>query len=546
MRDWRSAVAAAVVVGMGVVLRVGFVAAADAERLVRLVPDDAFYYVKTAEHLAAGHGPTFDGLHATNGFHPLWMALCVAAAATGVGGRLALAKAVVGLGAALSVATAVVLWGTLRRLSRAWFLPAVGVLLYFLNERAMASSLSGLETSLASLLFVAALWLTVREACGEAGGAGREVALGAVLGLLFLARTDTVFYIAAFWGAAVALAARGRRLRRAATVAATAAVMAAPWLGWSWWRFGTPVQASGLSVPWVAHARYRLAGHSTAETVGHGLRLFAGFVKQGFPGEMGYPLWFTALAGLGALGVLAARWRDPDGCPAAVRRTVAVLGGLAAAALGLIFVHTAVRWYPRPWYFDQVIIVFAVGVALAVGVAEPGQTVKRLVWGAYPKAKVDNPLARGFVVLVCALAVAVPTNRCLRRLARGDWPWAMEMLDAARWLEANTTEDATAAAFNAGIIGYFSDRRVVNLDGAINNAAYAALRRRDLMGLMREAGVEYYLDFEPLMTDQFAPFLSPAREQAELRLVAEVDRPEVDWCDSHIKVYRIQWTDEPE
>ena len=39
------------------------------------VADDAFYYLNIARNLAAGHGPTFDGSTATNGFHPLYMGL---------------------------------------------------------------------------------------------------------------------------------------------------------------------------------------------------------------------------------------------------------------------------------------------------------------------------------------------------------------------------------------------------------------------------------------------------------------------------------------
>jgi len=39
--------------------------------------DDAFYYYKVAQNVIAGHGFTFDGLNLTNGFHPLWMGMCL-------------------------------------------------------------------------------------------------------------------------------------------------------------------------------------------------------------------------------------------------------------------------------------------------------------------------------------------------------------------------------------------------------------------------------------------------------------------------------------
>jgi len=43
------------------------------DRLVSVLHDDAFYFFQVARNLASGRGFTFDGLHATNGFQPLWL-----------------------------------------------------------------------------------------------------------------------------------------------------------------------------------------------------------------------------------------------------------------------------------------------------------------------------------------------------------------------------------------------------------------------------------------------------------------------------------------
>ncbi len=39
--------------------------------------DDAYYYFKVAQNISEGKGSTFDGLNLTNGYHPLWMLVCV-------------------------------------------------------------------------------------------------------------------------------------------------------------------------------------------------------------------------------------------------------------------------------------------------------------------------------------------------------------------------------------------------------------------------------------------------------------------------------------
>src|ERR1700690_3532358 len=41
------------------------------------IRDDAYYYYKVAENISEGHGSTFDGINPTNGYHPLWMLICI-------------------------------------------------------------------------------------------------------------------------------------------------------------------------------------------------------------------------------------------------------------------------------------------------------------------------------------------------------------------------------------------------------------------------------------------------------------------------------------
>lgn len=39
--------------------------------------DDAYYYFKVAQNISEGLGSTFDGVNLTNGYHPLWMVICI-------------------------------------------------------------------------------------------------------------------------------------------------------------------------------------------------------------------------------------------------------------------------------------------------------------------------------------------------------------------------------------------------------------------------------------------------------------------------------------
>lgn len=39
--------------------------------------DDAYYYFKVAQNITEGHGSSFDTFNLTNGYHPLWMLVCI-------------------------------------------------------------------------------------------------------------------------------------------------------------------------------------------------------------------------------------------------------------------------------------------------------------------------------------------------------------------------------------------------------------------------------------------------------------------------------------
>lgn len=98
----------------------------------RFIYDDMFYYLRVAQHIVAGHGSTFDGVAPTNGYHPLWMMICVALALLLSGDMLV--HGVLTVAAVLHVAQGVVLSRILSHYVR----PAVMLFLtalYLLNWR---------------------------------------------------------------------------------------------------------------------------------------------------------------------------------------------------------------------------------------------------------------------------------------------------------------------------------------------------------------------------------------------------------------------------
>ncbi|MEX0786707.1 MAG: hypothetical protein WD939_08730, partial [Dehalococcoidia bacterium] len=75
-------------------------------------------------------------------------------------------------------------------------------------------------------------------------------------------------------------------------------------------------------------------------------------------------------------------------------------------------------------------------------------------------------------------------------------PHRQNMLEAARWLDANTDGEARIGSFNAGVIGYFSERTVINLDGVVNEDAYHARRDGYLVQYVCDKRIQYLADLE--------------------------------------------------
>jgi hypothetical protein len=72
--------------------------------------------------------------------------------------------------------------------------------------------------------------------------------------------------------------------------------------------------------------------------------------------------------------------------------------------------------------------------------------------------------------------------------------------EVARWMTETLEEDAIVGSFNAGQLGYFTDRPVVNLDGLINHVSYfeTVIRPESpaaLADYLDRVGVDYVVDY---------------------------------------------------
>jgi hypothetical protein len=116
--------------------------------------DDAYYYFKVAQNISEGHGSTFDGINPTNGYHPLWMLICIPIFALARFDLILPLRVLLLVMSGLSVATGILLYRLVGRI----FMPAIGAMaaLFWVFSRDVLFTLyqNGLESGIAAFFIV--------------------------------------------------------------------------------------------------------------------------------------------------------------------------------------------------------------------------------------------------------------------------------------------------------------------------------------------------------------------------------------------------------
>ena len=501
------------------VLHLAFVWLQSAEYVLRV--DDAFYYFQIARNAAQGSGFTFDGIHPTNGFQPLW-GLVLAGFAwlflhAGAAEPMLLARLFLSVAALVNVAAGLALYaaarGWLRRRDALGFLAV-----WLLSPLLVSHQTAGMENALFALLLGLALAVYNRHFrdADRPPGAGSAAVLGLLLGLVALARLEAAL-LAAIVVPTVAWRMRRMPVRAAAVRLAPlcllAALPVAAYLALNLARLGHAMPIPGEVKRFYAlqaldavggpgsagHAR--LLAENLAITVLRLLYVAAGPVLLAwgwlYPlygaalARMGTPLMVAAPAVNGAAVALLAVWTAfGRGRARALRRRLRPLlrpGVLHAFALAQICAFAAlypiylrgpgVGWYFVPAYVLQ---------AMAAGVAGTF-AVERL--------RARLPRVRRWIAPAAVGAMAVNFVLYLGWEAR---PGAVRTpkLEVVAWMHDNLPADAVVGSYNAGAIGFFARQRVVNLDGLVNDFDYLDhLRAGRVEAYARREGIGYLVEY---------------------------------------------------
>lgn len=175
--------------------------------------DDAYYYFKVAQNISEGKGSTFDGINPTNGYHPLWMLVCIPIFALARFDLVLPLKILLLVMSALSAATGILIYRLLGRAAH----PAIGAFaaVYWALDFQNISRIykPGLETGIAAffIILLAYKLFDFEQTWRKDNAVKKQLfLLGIIAALAMLSRLDLVF-LAVIVGLWVVL--RGHPLR---------------------------------------------------------------------------------------------------------------------------------------------------------------------------------------------------------------------------------------------------------------------------------------------------------------------------------------------
>ncbi len=432
--------------------------------------DDAFYYFGIARNVAHGHGSTFDGIDATNGYHPLWMLLSVPVYAVGLDDtpavRVLLVFQVLCYGAALAligriVGRAAAGWQRARskrpddadRIS-AWCtgIVVVAFVAIGLNPFFVKVFVNGMESGVLVLLdvLVLAVGVTWKGRLLRAGSSRSRWLTGLLLALVVLARTDSVLLVAILgvWALAEARSSWRASIRPLFELFALPAVTLVIYLASNQIMFGVLLQISGLT----KRAPFTV-------------------VRVG---------WFAlALLAAGAIGVWGFRRASSPRRAARFRRVVDFASATAwfgAFCVLVVAYYQAFQTQQWLWYYCPVAIYLV--TLLLLGVAD-------FVEAAVLEAPLDRPVARALLPVSAILLVPLLAAMAFEVRTFSDphtYSIATADRDAGEWIDRNLPAHAVLASWDAGALGYYAHRPVINLDGVANSYGYYQASRNGTIG----------------------------------------------------------------
>lgn len=514
----------------------GYIAWQPIENLMaNFILDDTFYYLKISSNLAKGFGPTFDGEHLTNGYHPLWMGILTAIHYFFPEDKVLPIKIALGFSVLFYFLTALAIWKIISVFTKEKPIQYILVLAYALNPWNLSNHLNGLETSLMLFLFSLFFWLFLKILYGE-DRPRNFVFLGLLAGLLVLSRVDCGLFAASV-ALFFLLKKKYFSWKKLFLFVLPAIFVAGPWFLYNKFYFGSFIPTSGLAYTQINHRLFFYKSRSLITIILWSIYNFFGTIAFTLK-TIGLPVFYSILApwrsffwmcGIFAPLVAASayfRFRRREAWKLFLNSVYSSKEWIALVVfflpyLALVAVHGGIRWSGRQWYFAVFSILIMIFVAIIIS--------RNSVYSYRKKILIGLAILLSISYGLYFKAIFPPNIN------------GVDVYRMALYIRDTFPSTARIASFNSGIIGYFSDRFVMNSDGMVNQAAYEAMKENRLWELFQEERIDYIVDYEIVLTYRYKSFLGIDNPLERIKKIdiPITDMPLGDYAGSRLRIYSL-------
>jgi len=469
--------------------------------------DDSFYAFQIARNIAQGNGMTFDGIHPTTGFQPLYVFLLVPLFMISSGDPALPIHLALSMLALFTAGTAFLLFRIARRYT-GFAASLAAMVIWAFSPIVIKQAANGLETSIATFMIALSVWYYLERVRGEMEiPAFRYLTLGLLLGLAVVSRIDaTLLAMVIVLDYLMVLRRRGARpieLARLLLVPAGVFVLYGPWVIFNLAESGSLIQDSGRATRFLSLAYASYFGYGTESLASSGpdmsfiwthlehavaslkvippVQVFFRSTEKidAFLGSGAAFRIAGNIAGfivLAAAGIAVFRWRSDAG-----RKNRGEAAFLLLFA-GLLMLSYAIYIFGAFFFLRYFFPVYLVScLYLAFFLEDIFEWVR------------SRPAAlKRFAYSSAAAYVIVFSSFSYSQAFRSHpvYPY----YDIALWIDENTEEGDRIGVFQCGTIGYLCDREIINLDGKVNRDAFFALKGARLCEYLADEGIDMVID----------------------------------------------------
>ncbi|OGC91352.1 MAG: hypothetical protein A2W25_09245 [candidate division Zixibacteria bacterium RBG_16_53_22] len=444
------------------------------------IPDDAYICLTIARNIARGLGPLY-GFDFTNGFQPLYVFLMTPVFWLFPGDYAAPVHAGLIVGVLFDTVTLYLIYKLVAGQSKSQATAILISLAWILAFSVIRTTLNGMETAISMFFIVLAYYYfqRFRDSLTDMANLRHGFVIGIILGLAMLARIDNVFLAAILLPAIFMIGVRqaggfARPIQITLAIVLGMGLIYLPWIIYQYYYTGSIIPSSGMAVRHITLAAYEDSFTTTNFLIATTRMGLAAIVKDNNPIIILTAVLCIGLMTIGKRGAFRLLLGQ-------IKRHNIMLAFSLSLFMAYIF-YIFGFWYFRR-YLYPVTFLLLLYLASAIDIFLSSLTNER-------KARISGIMIAVFLVTALLLS---PTAKIIY------WDNETEpigYMNLGIWARSNFADSTVVGGCQTGALGYFADNlKVVNLDGVVNKRCYDALSQKQAMAYIREAGIEYFIDW---------------------------------------------------